>query len=123
MSRIISTAVAVNTVDFTSGWYGADGRNTDVAMLLASNSTTPREIIVQVGLLDIVGVPDAASKIQIYSTVQGQASTLEYEQAITADNMDDAFLFTGIKANAVQVKAFPGGLDSFKLAADYDAIY
>ena len=123
MSKIISTTETVHSADFVSNWYGADGRHTDTTKLQASNSVTPREIIVQVGLQDIVGSPDASSKIQIFSTVQGQAETLEYEQAITADNMNDAFLFDGIKANAVQVKGLKGGMTSFKLAVDYDAIY
>lgn len=123
MSKIISTTDTLRTADFESGWFGADGRHTDTTMLLASNSVTPREIIVQVGLQDITGSPDASSKIQVFSTVQGQAETLEYEQAITADNMTDAFLFDGIKANAVKVDVLKGGMTSFKLAVDYDAIY
>ena len=122
MSKIISTIDELQEADFESGWFGADGRHTDTTKLEASNSVTPREIIVQVGLQDIVDSPDASSKIQIFSTVQGQAETLEYEQAITADNMTDAFLFDGIKANAIKVNVLKGGMTSFKLAIDYDSI-
>lgn len=122
MSKIISTIDTLRTADFESNWYGADGRHTDTTKLQSSNSVTPLEIIVQVGLQEITGSPNASSKIQIFSTVQGQAETLEYEQAITADNMSDAFLFDGIKANAIKVVIAKGGITNYKLAIDYDSI-
>lgn len=123
MSKIISTTETLHEADFESNWFGADGRQTDTTRIKASNSVTPKEIIVQVGLQDIVGTPDASSKIQILSTIQGQSETIEYEQAITADNIDNSWSFDGIKGNAVKVKAYIGGMTSFKLAVDYDAIY
>ncbi|MFA7327134.1 MAG: hypothetical protein WC121_10750 [Candidatus Kapaibacterium sp.] len=122
MSRIIKTTAEVITTDWESDWYNADSKS-DSDKEVASNGTTPKEFIVQAGLLDVTGTPDANSKIQILSTIQGQSETIEYEQAITADNINDAWSFDGIKGNAIKVKAFIGGLDSFKLAVDYDAIY
>ena len=122
MSKIIETTATIQSADYASDWYNSSGKS-NANMLLASNAPTPKEIIVQVGLLDIVGTPDASSKIQIYSTVQGQSATLEYEKPIIADNMTDSFLFDGIKANAIQVKIFKGAMTSFKTAIDYDTIF
>jgi len=118
----ISTTETVRSADWASEWFNSKLKSHPTKGQ-AGYAPIPKEFVVQAGILDIVGTPDADSKIQIVSSVRGQSETVYYEQAITADNMSDSWTFSSIKGNEFQVKLYLGAMTSCKLAADYNVIF
>lgn len=121
MSIIAKATDPTQTGDYTSKWWNSKFKFNETKGN-AGYAPTPKGFNIQVALIDIVGSPDASSKIQIISSIRGQSETVYYEQAITAENLTDAFLFENVQGNEFEVKIFKGAMTSYTPVIDYDTV-
>lgn len=116
-----TSADAISDAVWESEWYNANFKS-NADKEIAANAPTPKGFIVQVAFDSITGSPGGSSKVQILSTIRGQSETVYFEQAITANNLSDSFLFENVVGNAFKVRIPKGGITDYKAIIDYDVI-